>query len=118
MCRSELEGCFSAASAAGASRQHGRALRTMRHVLPSWISGMRPTPIRIEMRRLLLLFTHFHAGTVSHFSVLDCLAPSVRATRTAPSDAFQANLIQFEETKMSQLKWETMVNRSQSEYDR
>jgi hypothetical protein len=32
---------------------------------------------------------------------LDCLAPSIGVMRMAPSHAFQANVIQFEEAKVS-----------------
>jgi hypothetical protein len=42
-------------------------LKPIQYVLTIWISGMRPTPIRIEMRRPLLLFASF-TRALSHIS--------------------------------------------------
>jgi hypothetical protein len=69
---------------ASASRDHVRTLRTIRHVLTIWISGMRPRPIRIATCRILPLLIHFPANTVSHFSFSDRLALRP-ASWTAPS---------------------------------
>jgi hypothetical protein len=64
---------------------------------------MRPRPILSERCRLLPLFAHFHANIVFHFNFLNRLAPSVSMMRTlAPSNAFQADAIRFEEAKATQ----------------
>jgi hypothetical protein len=87
-----------------ASRKHKTTFWTIRCILTTYISGMQPRPIWIETCRILPLFTHFHASTVSHFSFLGRLALSVSIMRTASaSDAFSPDAIQFEEDKASSL---------------
>jgi hypothetical protein len=52
---------------------------------------------------MLPLFAHFHASTISNFSFMDRHARSVGMMRTlAPSNAFQADAIRFEEVKAGQ----------------
>jgi hypothetical protein len=68
---------FRSPSTANVSREHEMTLGTIRHVLTSWISGIRTRPIRIQTYHILLLFAHFHVSIISHFSFLVGLAPSV-----------------------------------------
>jgi hypothetical protein len=80
-----------------ASQDYESALTTIRHILPTWISEMRPRVIWIEACWILPLFTHFHVCIVSNFSFRDLLAPSVSTIRWFVIDA-----IQFEQAKASQ----------------
>jgi hypothetical protein len=98
-----LEGCFLQTKHSQCFTWHEHILRAMRHVMTTWISRMRPKSIRSATCRILPLFAHFHASTVSHFSFLDCLARLVGMMRTpAPFGAFQADAIRFQEAKASQ----------------
>jgi hypothetical protein len=102
-CHSPLEGYFQQAEHKNASREHERTLWPMQYVLTTWISRMPSKPIRIETCPVLPLFAYFHASNISHFSFLDHFARFVgMMKRPAPSDAFQADAIQFEEAKARQ----------------
>jgi hypothetical protein len=72
------------------------------HVHTTSTSRMRPRPIQIETYRIMPLCTHFHANTVSYFSFLEKVAPLVSMMRTAPTDAFLTDAIEFEKVKASQ----------------
>jgi hypothetical protein len=66
---------------------------------------MRPTVIRIKTWHILPSLIHFHANMASHFSFLDCLAPSVRLHEDGGAIlAFPTATIQFEEARVS--RWE------------
>jgi hypothetical protein len=51
-------------------REYERTLHIGQRILKTWISGMRPRPIRIATCRIPPLFPHFHASILSHFGLL------------------------------------------------
>jgi hypothetical protein len=70
----------------------------MIYILATWISAMRPRPIRIEICPVLPLFSHFDASTIFDFISFDNLAAFIGVMKMAsPFNAFSTDAIQFEE---------------------